>query len=160
MSSFKLHFFSCFCVLHNSTFMETRDQFGSVFRLYNLYAVFVYGQLQNNLPDSFLGVNSTWKNYLAITLYQSDLSFKTPNEFVLNTGYHHLLATSKLPSPSKFVEQTILFCKSFCGILLSHEIIKSYLIRGLSCLASAVIPGTEGQYVSAVECLRTQFVGL
>ena len=88
------------------------------------------------------------------------MHYKTPDEFVLNADFHRLVTTGKLPRPSKFVEQTILFCKSFCSFLLSHEIIKSNLIRGLACFDSAVIlHGSEVQYLKAVECLITHFVG-
>ena len=148
-------------VSDNSPFAENRDQFGSGFRLYNQYAVFVYSQLQNILPDSYLGDISNWEKYLSIDLNQPDLPYKTANEFVLNSDFHRLVTTSKLPRPSKFVEQTISFFKSFCSILLSHEIIKSDLIRGLACFDSAVIlHGSEGQYLTAVECLTTHFFSL
>ena len=66
-----------------------------------------------------------------------------------------------LPRPGKFVEQTISFCKSFCAILLSHEINKSSLVRGLACFDSAVIlHGTEDQYVAAAENLTSHFVSV
>ena len=148
-------------VSDNSAFAEIRCQFGSGFRLYIQYAVFVYSQLQNILPDNYLGDMSNWEKYLSIDLNQQDLPYKTADEFVLNSDFHRLVTTSKLPRPSKFVEQTISFCKSFCSILLSHEIIKSDLIRGLACFDSAVIlHGSEGQYLTAVECLTTHFVSL
>ena len=91
---------------------------------------------------------------------RADLPFKTADEFILNDAYHRLVTTSKLPRPSKFVDQTISFCKSLCGILLSHEILKSSLERGLACFDSAVIlHGTEEQYTAAVESLTAHFVG-
>ena len=108
-----------------------------------------------------MGDISNWEKYLTIDLNLPDLPFKTPDEFVLNADFHRLVTTSKLQRPSKFVEQTILFCKSFCSILLSHKIIKSDLIRGLAFFDSVVIlHGSEGQNLKAVECLTTHFVGL
>ena len=44
----------------------------------------MYNQLQSILPDSVLGNISDWDHYLKIDLNQHDLSFKTPDEFVLN----------------------------------------------------------------------------
>ena len=129
--------------------------------MYNQFAVFTYSQLQNILPDSVLGNISDWERYLTIDLSRTDLPFKTADEFILNEDYHKLVTTSKLPRPSKFIEQTISFCKSFCGFLLSHEIVKSTLIRGLACFDSAVIlHGTEDQYITAVESLTSHYVGI
>ena len=134
-------------------------QFGSGFRLFNQFAVFVYCQLQSILPDSFLGDISNWDHYLKIDLTRTDLPFKTSDEFVLNVDYHRLVISSKLPRPSKFIDQTISFCKSFCGILLSHEIIKSDLVRGLSSFDSAVVlEGSEEHYISAIEYLTSHFL--
>ena len=57
------------------------------------------------------------------------------------------MVSGKLPRPSKLVEQTIPFCKSFCGMLLSHDIIKFDLVRGLASFDSAVIlDGSEEHY--------------
>ena len=51
------------------------------------------------------------------------------------------------------------FCKSFCGVLLSHGILKLSLIRGLSCFDSAVmLDGPERHYVTAIEDLTSYFV--
>ena len=138
-----------------------RSQFGAGFRLYNQFAVFTYSQLQNILPDSVFGNISDWERCLTIDLSRTDLPFETADEFILNEDYHRLVTTSKLPRPSKFIEQTISFCKSFCGILLSHEIVKSDLIRGLACFDSAVIlHGTEDQYIIAVESFTSHFVDI
>ena len=136
-----------------------RSQLGARFRLYNQFAAFTYCQLQNNLPESVLGNIS--ERYLTIDLSRTDLPVKTADEFILNEDYYRLVTTSKLPRPSEFFEQTISFYKSFCGILLSHEIVKSNLIRGLACFDSAVIlHGTEDQYKTAVENLTSHFVGI
>ena len=136
-----------------------RQQFGNGFRLYNQFAVFVYSQLQSILPDSFLGDIFDWDKYLTIDLNWTDLQFKTADEFVLNSDFHRLVLSSKLPRPGKFVEQSIAFYKAFCGILLSHKIVTSGLIRGLSCFDSAVIlEATEENYISCVELLTTHFV--
>ena len=92
---------------------------------------------------------------------RTDLPFKPAGEFILNEDYHRLFTTSKLPRPSKVIEQTISFCKSFCGLLLSREIVKSNLIHGLACFDSAVIlHGTEDQYITAVESLTSHFKGI
>ena len=113
------------------------------------------------MPDSVLGNISEWDRYLSLDLNRTELPFKTADQFVLNEDYHRLVTTSKLPRPGKFVEQTISFCKAFCAILLSHEINKSSLVRGLACFDSAVIlHGTEDQYVAAVENLTSHFVSV
>ena len=151
--------FNDFYVSDNSAFSETRNQFGSGFRLYNQYAVFVYRQLQNILPDSVFGNISEWDCSLSLDLTRTDLPFKSADEFNFNEAFHRLVTTSKLPSPSKFVDQTISFCKSFCGILLLHEIVKSCLVRRLACFDSAVfLHGTEEQYTCAVESLTGHIV--
>ena len=96
---------------------------------------------------------------MSVDLSQPNLPFKSPDEFILNSEYHNLVSTIKLPRPGNFVEQTISICKAFCGRLLSHEIIKSDLIRGLACVDSGVkLHGSEDQYVAAVECLTGHFV--
>ena len=111
------------------------------------------------LPDSFLGDISDWDNYLTIDLKKTDLPFKTPDEFILNSDFQRLVLSSKLPRPGKFVEQSIAFYKTFCGILLSHKNVTSGLIRGLSCFDSAVIlEATEENYSSCIELLTTHFV--
>ena len=119
----------------------------------------MYSQLQNILLDNVLGDISDWDHYLKLDSTRTDLPFKTPDEFILNADYHRLVVSSKLPRPSKFVEQTITFCKSFCGILLSQDIIKFDLVRGLSSFDSAVIlDGTEEHYTSAIEYLSSHFL--
>ena len=129
------------------------------FRLYNQFSVFVYSQLQNLFPDSFLSDITDWDNYLKIDPPAANLPFKTPAEFVLGADYQALIITSRLPRPSKFVEQTMSFCKAFCGVLLNHEVIKSDLLRGLSSFDHAVLlDGPEENYVSAVESLTSYFV--
>ena len=127
-------------VLDNSAFSELEGQMDSGFWLFNKFAVFLYSQLQNILPDQTLGSISDWDNYLCLDLDWTDLSFKTASEFALNVDYHNLLIASKLPPrPSKFIDQSIAFCKSFCKILLKHELVNSNLIRGLSSFDFAVV---------------------
>ena len=136
-----------------------RPQFGNGFRLYNQFAVFVYFQLQSILPDNFLGDISDWDKYITLNLKRTDLPFKTPDEFILNSDFHQLVLSSKLPRPRKFVERSIAFYNTFCGILLSHKIVTSGFIRGLSCFDSAVIlEATEENYISCIELLTTHFV--
>ena len=131
----------------------------SGFRLFNKFAVFLYSQLQSILSDQTLGSISDWDSYLCLDLDRTDLPFKTASEFVLNVDYHNLVITSKLPRPSKFIDQSIAFCKSFCKILLQHELVSSDLIRGLSSFDFAVmIDGPERHYISSVEKLTTCFV--
>ena len=133
----------------------------SGFRLFNKFAVFLYSQLQSILPDQTLGSISDWDSYLCLDLDRTDLPFKTAAEFVLNVDYHNLVITSKLPRPSKFIDQSIAFCKPFCKILLQHELVSSDLIRGLSSFDFAVmIDGPERHYISSVEKLTTCFVKL
>ena len=98
---------------------------------------------------------------MTLVLNRADLRFKTADTFIFNEDYHRQITTGKISRPSKFVEQTVSFCKSICGILLSHEIVKSSLVRGLSCFDSAVIlHGTEEQYIAAVESLTSLFVNV
>ena len=135
------------------------NQVDNGFRLYNQFSVFVYSQLQNLFPDSFLGDITDWDNYSKIDLSAANLPFKTPAEFVLGADYQARIITSRLPRPSKFVEQTMSFCKAFRGVLLNHEVIKSDLLRGLSSFDHAVLlDGPEENYVSAVESLTSYFV--
>ena len=101
--------------------------------------LFLPSQLQNILPDSALGDISDWDNFLRLDMDQPDLPFKTCDEFVLNEDFHRLVMASRLPRPSKFVEQSISFCKAFFKLLLRHEIAKSDLIRGLSAFDPAVV---------------------
>ena len=148
----------CF-VSDNSAFSDLQGHLDQGFRIFNQFSVFIYSQLQLILPDSFLGDISEWDTYLKIDLAQADLPFKAPADFVLNPDYHHLVTSSRLPRPSKIVEQSMAFCKSFCGVLLSHSILKSALIRGLSCFDSAVmLDGPERHYVAAIEDLTSYFV--
>ena len=149
----------CF-ILDNSAFSDLQSHLDQGFRIFNQFSVFIYSQLQLILPDSFVGDISEWDSYLKIDLTQTDLPFKTPADFVLNPDYHHLITTSsRLPLPSKFVEQSMAFCKSFCGVLLSHNILKSPLIRGLSSFDSVVmLDGPERHYIAAIEDLTSYFV--
>ena len=118
----------------------------------------MYSQLQSILPDSVLGSISDWDNYLKLDLTQADLPFKSADDFVLNSDFHRLVTSSKLPRPSKFIDQSIAFYKAFCRILLQHKIVKSDLIRGLSCFDSAmVLDGGEDRYISAIEQLTSHF---
>ena len=149
---------SCY-ISDNSAFSEVQKQVEGGFRLFNQYAVFTYSQLQNILPDSALGDISDWDNFLHLDMDQPDLLFKTCDEFVLNEDFHRLVMASRLPRPSKFVEQSISFCKAFCKLLLRHEIAKSDLIRGLSAFDPAVVFETpEKHYTTAIEKLSTHFV--
>ena len=91
---------------------------------------------------------------------QADLPFKTSSEFILNEDYYNLVLASELPCPSKFVDQSIAFCKAFCKLLLSHEIIKSDLARGLSSFDPSVFfEGSEELFTASIEKLATHFVG-
>ena len=146
-------------VLDNSAFSELEGQMDSGFRLFNKFAVFLYCQLQNILPDQTLGSISVWDNYLCLDLDRTDLPFKTASGFVLNVDYHNLVIASKLPRPGKLIDQSSAFCKFFCKILLKHELVNSNLIRGLSSFDFAVmVEGSERHYVSAVEKRTTYFV--
>ena len=127
--------------------------------MFNQFAVFVYSQLQCILPDSVLGDISDWDSFLHFDLDQQGLPFKTPDEFVLNEDFHQLVLASKLPRPSKFVEQSIVFCKTLCKQLLRHDLINSDLARGLSAFDVAVMfEGPEKHYVTAIEKLSAHFV--
>ena len=142
-----------------SSFSEAHSSYGAGFRLINQFAVFVYSQLQKILRDSFLGSISDWDNYLNLDLTQADLPFKSADYFVLKWDFHQRVTSSKLPRPSKPIDQSIAFYKTACPMLLQHEIAKSDLIRGLSCFGSAmVLDGGEDRYVSVVEQLTTYFV--
>ena len=123
----------------NSAFSELQDQMDSGFRLLNKFAVLLYSQLQNILPGQTLGSISDWDGYLLLDLDKPDLPFKTASEFVLNVDFHNLEIASKLPRPSKLIDQSIVFCKSFSIILLKHELVSSDLIRELSSFDFAVM---------------------
>ena len=112
---------------------------GSGFRVFNKFVVFLYSQLQNILPDQTLGSILDWDSSLCLDLDRTDLPFQTASEFVLNVHYHNLVIAGKLPRSSKFIDQSIAFCESFCKILLQHELVNSDLIRGLSSFDFAVM---------------------
>ena len=127
--------------------------------MFNQFAVFVYSQLQSILPDSVLGDISDWDSFLHFDLDQQGLPFKTPDEFVLNEDFPQLVHASKLPRPSKFVEQSIVFCKTLCKQLLRHDLINSDLARGLSAFDVAVMfEGPEKHYLTVIEKLSAHFV--
>ena len=126
--------------------------------MFNQFAVFIYSQLQSLPPDNILGSISDWDNFLHLNLDEAELPFKTASEFILNEDFHKLVMASKLPRPSKFVDQSISFVKAFCRQLLSHSIVKSDLIRGLSAFdPSVVFEGSEEHYTSAIGKLSTHF---
>ena len=123
--------------------------------------MFVYSQLQNIHPDSALGSISNWDKFLHLGLDDATLPFKTAAEFILNEDFHQLVVASKLPRPSKFVEQSMSFCKAFCKDLLNHELVKSDLVRGSSSFEPVVIyDGMEEHYLSAVEKLTSHFTSI
>ena len=143
----------------NSPFSELQHQMDSGFRLLNKFAVFLYSQLQNILPDQTLGSISDWDGYLRLDLDKPDLPCKTASEFVLNVDFHNLVIASKLPRPIKFIAQSIAFCKSLGKISLNHELVSTDLIRELSSFDIAVIiDGPERHYINAVEKLTLYFV--
>ena len=86
------------------------------FKIFNQFTVFIYSQLQNLIPDSFLGDISNWDSYLKIDFSNSELPLKNPAEFAPNPDFHSLVTSSRLPRPSRFIEQSLAFCKSFCSI--------------------------------------------
>ena len=131
------------------------------FRLFNLFLVFVYSQLQSILPDVTLGNIFDWDGFLQLDLNQPELPFKSADEYVLNEDFHRLVVASKLPRPSKFVDQSIAFGKALCKQLLEHEIVNSSLIKGLSAFDPAVIlDGPESHYITAIEKLSSHFVSM
>ena len=145
--------------LENSAFSDLETQFDGGFRLFNKFAVFLHSHLQNILPDQVLGSASDWDKFLYLELEQPGLPFKTASEFVLNEDFHNLVLANKFPRPSKFVEQSIDFCKTFCKVLLEHEIINSNLARGLFSFDYVMmVEGPEDNYIIAVEKLSSCFV--
>ena len=111
------------------------------------------------MPDTSLGSISDWDNFLQLNLDRTDLPYKAPDDYVLNEDFHKLVAASKLPRPSKFVEHSISFGKSFCKQLLRHENLKSKLVKGLSAFDPAVLlVGPEINYTTAIERLTSHFV--
>ena len=148
----------CF-VSDNSSFAEVQKQVEGGFRLFNQFTVFAYSQLQSILPDSILGNISNWDGFLHLDLDSTALPYKSPDEFILNEDFHRLVIASKLPRPSKFVEQSISFCKAFCRQLLAHDFVQSNLLRGLSAFDPAVIfENSEEHYVTAIDKLTSHFV--
>ena len=75
------------CVTDNSSFSEAPTGYEAGFSLFNQFAVFVYSQLQNILPDSILGSVSDWDSYLMLDFPQPGLPFKSCDEFVLNSDF-------------------------------------------------------------------------
>ena len=129
--------------------------------MFNQFAVFVYSQLQNILPDSVLGNNSDWDFFLSLDLDSTSLPIKTAAEFILNEDFHRLVYSSKLPRPSKFIDQSLCFCKTYCKQLLDHDIVKSDFLRGLSAFDSSVIlECPENVYLAAIDKLSSHFVSI
>ena len=149
-----------FCgVLDTSAFSEVQKGVEGGFRAFNQFAVFIYSQLQSILPDETLGSISDWDNFLQLDLSQANLPFKTPDEYVLNEGFHRLVAASKLPPPSKFVEQSFCFSKTFCKLIMEHENVKSKLMRSLSAFDPEVmLYESEAEHTVAIESLSSHFV--
>ena len=128
----------------------------SGFQIFNKFAVFLYSQLQNILPDQTLGSNSDWNGHVNLDSDQPGLPHKTADEFVLNVDFHNLFIANKLHRPCKFVDQSMFFCKAFCEILLS---ITSNLVSVLSAFDFAVmIDGPQRHYIDAVEKHTTYVV--
>ena len=97
-------------------------------------------------------------SYLNLDLTKADLPFKSADDFVLNSDFHHLVVSGTITRTSKIIDQSIAFFKAFYSILLQHKIIKSDFIRGLSCFDSAkILHGGEDRYVPAVEQLTSYF---
>ena len=147
------------CVLDTSAFSDIQKRLDGGFRIYNQFAVFIYSQMQNILPDSILGNISEWDSYLNLDLDSTNLPFKTADDFVLNEDFHRLVYSSKLPRPSNFIDQSVSFCKAYCKQLMGHGIVKSKLLRGLSAFDSSVmLESPEDVYVDAIEKLSSHFV--
>ena len=128
------------------------------FRLYSQFAVFVYSQLQAILSDKVLGSVSNWDHFLNLDLNDDKLVFKTRAEFLQNSDFSGLVSQSKLPTPSRFVDQCIAFYRSFCEQLLGHDIKSSDLIRGMSCFDSSVLlDSPESHYRDCIERLVNFF---
>ena len=121
--------------------------------------MFVYSQLQNILLDKFLGCISDWDSNLKLDLTQTDFLFRKVDDFVLISDCHQLVTSSILPTPGKFNDQSISLYKVFCRIVLQHKIVKSDLIRRLSCFDLAmVLDGEDERYLHAIERLTSYFV--
>ena len=66
---FKLYSVCCwssrivYCVLDNSAFSGVQKRVEGSFRLFIQFAVFIYRQLQNVLPDNALGDISYWDTF-------------------------------------------------------------------------------------------------
>mgnify|MGYP000868994366 CR=1 FL=1 len=165
LAFFGCHLFNFFCFdtvlscLDSSIFGNDSGSRDFGFRIYNHLCVFIYTQLQAILPDRFLGDIAAVDHFLKIDLDQSDLPFKSPEEFSQNQEYQVLVATSKLPRPGRFVEQSIAFYKAFCKNLLELEILHDKLLKGLSAFdVSVVHDSAENIYTEAIEDLTTHFV--
>ena len=147
-----------YCVSDNSAFSDIQKRADGGFRLFNQFTVFIYSQLQNILPDSALGSVSDWDSFLSLNLDSTELPFKTA-DVVLNEDFHQLVLASKLSRPSRFIDQPVCFCKSYCKQLMAHDLVKSKLARGLSSFDSPVmLESPEEVYVSAIEKLSGHFV--
>ena len=129
------------------------------FRIYSSFATFVYSQLQTFLPDSFLGDVSNWDRFLSIDLSSSDLPLKTAAEILQDKDFAGLVTGSNLPTPTHFAEQVLCFHKSFCELLLKHELCQSQLVRGFSIFDEAVVRyGEEVDYTHGSEILCDYFI--
>ena len=128
------------------------------FRLYSQFAVFVYSQLQSILSDEVLGSVTDWDKFLNLDMDDTNLKFKGRAEFLQNKDFSTLVSQSRVPTPSKFVDQCITFYQSFCRILLNHDVLRSDLVRGLSCFDPAVLlDSPEKHYRDCIERLVSYF---
>ena len=147
------------CVSDNSAFSDIQKRADGGFRLFNQFAVFIYSQLQNILPDSAFGSVSDWDSLLNLNLDSTELPFKTADDFVLSEDFHQLVSASKLPRPCRFIDQSICFCKTYCKQLMAHDLVKSELARRISAFDSPVVLESPDEvYVSAIETLSGHFV--
>ena len=70
-----------------------------------------------------------------------------------------MVTESNLPTPTHFAEQILCFHKSFCELLLKHELCKSKLVRGFSDFDEAVLRyGEEVDYTHESENLCDYFI--
>ena len=70
-----------------------------------------------------------------------------------------MVTESNLPTPTHFAEQVLCFHKSFCELLLKHELCKSKLVRGFSVFDEAVLRyGEEVDYTHESEILCDYFI--
>ena len=155
-------FFSCFiffCLDVHYFINDLEGRVDSSFRLYNQLCTFVYSMLQYIVDDSSLGPSVNWDHYLHLDLESTSVTFVPQDKFLANSPLLPVLARCQIGTPKKFLEVVRDFFFSFISSLLGSQVIKSKILRGLSCFDFSVMKNSPSEvYISSVSALVDCFI--